>query len=88
MQLRPEPYAGFDNPAIHRAIERFRDLATEYGTSMGALALAWAASHPGVTSVLAAPRNLDEFEVVSGALGPNLQADDRRRIAGATGVRA
>lgn len=84
MELRPEPYAGFNTVETHRAIERFGAISADYGASLGALALAWAASHPAVTSILAAPRNLDQFETVTGALTLNLTAEDRRRIADAT----
>jgi aryl-alcohol dehydrogenase-like predicted oxidoreductase len=80
MELRPEPYADFENAETYRAIDRFRGLAVEYGTSMGSLALAWAASHPAVTSIVVGPRNLDQFETVAGALALTLDADDRRRI--------
>jgi aryl-alcohol dehydrogenase-like predicted oxidoreductase len=84
MELRPEPYAGFETAETHRSIERLGAMATEYGATLGALALAWAASHPEVTSILAAPRNLDQFETVAGALTLHLDAEDRRRIAQAT----
>jgi aryl-alcohol dehydrogenase-like predicted oxidoreductase len=84
MELRPEPYSDFSNAETYSAIDRFRALAAEYGLSMGALALAWAASHPSVTSILAAPRNLEQFETVAEALAVALETDDRQRIAVAT----
>jgi aryl-alcohol dehydrogenase-like predicted oxidoreductase len=81
MELRPEPYEDFTNAQTHGAIERLRALAADHGTSMGSLALAWAASHPAVTSILAAPRNLEQFETVSESIGLKLDADERQRIS-------
>ena len=81
MELRPEPYAGFETDATYRAIERFREVAAAFGASMGALALAWAASHPQVTSILAAPRNLEQFESVAEAIRLNLGEPERARMA-------
>jgi len=81
MTLRPEPYAGLQNPATYQAIERFRAASSSFGVSMGALALAWAASHHDVTSVLAGPRNLDQFKAIDEALQVSLGDDDRKRIA-------
>ncbi|HEY1419909.1 MAG TPA: aldo/keto reductase [Candidatus Dormibacteraeota bacterium] len=81
MALRPDPYADLQTEETHRSIERLRALAGGYGTTTGSLALAWAASHPQVTSVLAAPRNLEQFETVAGAVSLTLDGGDRRRIA-------
>ena len=83
MELRPEPYSNLNNAETHRAIDRFRAIASEYGVSMGSLSLAWATSHPSVTSILAAPRNLDQFVMVEDALTLKLNAPDRQRIANA-----
>jgi len=81
MALRPEPYAGFQNEATYRAIGRFRSLAEKYNTSMAGLALAWARSNSKVTSILAAPRNLEQYKSVEEALGLTLDAADRTNIA-------
>lgn len=83
MTLRPEPYATLQNYATYAALERLRAISAEYGVSMAALALAWAGSHPGVTSILAGPRNADQFQSVEEALRLKLSADDRARIASA-----
>jgi 1-deoxyxylulose-5-phosphate synthase len=80
MELRPAPYANLQTDAVYRAIGRFREVAASFGASSGALALAWAASHPGVTSILAAPRNLAQFETVEEALRLSLTAADRLNI--------
>lgn len=87
MELRPAPYVDFNNVETHRAIDRLRTLAADYGTPMGSLALAWAASNPAVTSILAAPRNLEQFETVASALLLSLDANDRQRIDEASALR-
>ena len=84
MTLRPEPYANFENHATYQAIEKFRALASEFGASMAALALAWAGSDPNVTSILAAPRNLEQFDAVEEALKLTLDDGDRIRIGEST----
>lgn len=84
MTLRPEPYAEFQNSATHARVDRFRAVASTYGASMGALALAWASSHPHVTSILVGPRSLDQFQAVDEALAISLNVDDRKRIAEVT----
>ncbi len=81
MTLRPEPYGSFQNEATYRAIDRFGSVAADYGTSPAALALAWAAAHPLVTSILAAPRNAEQFKSVEDALRLRLDDADRMRIA-------
>lgn len=81
MELRPEPYAGLQNDRTFQAIERLKKISVAYGASTGAVALAWAASHPHVTSVLAAPRNAEQFKTVEEALGLKLEGQDRQRIA-------
>jgi aryl-alcohol dehydrogenase-like predicted oxidoreductase len=82
MELRPEPYAGLQNDHTFQAIERLKKISAAYGASTGAVALAWAASHPYVTSILAAPRNADQFKTVDEALGLRLEGQDRQQIAG------
>ena len=83
MALRPEPYSDLQKDATYSAIDRFRSIASAYNASPAGLALAWAGSHPNVTSILAAPRNLGQFESVEEALRLELRDDDRSRIAAA-----
>jgi aryl-alcohol dehydrogenase-like predicted oxidoreductase len=80
MTLRPEPYSELENDATYAAIDRFRSLADTYEISMGGLALAWAKSHPDVTSVLAGPRSLEQFKAVEEAISLHLDSADRVRI--------
>lgn len=86
MRLRPEPYAGLQNEKTFRAIERLEKVAAGYGASTGALALVWTASNPNVTSILAAPRNADQFKTVEESLALALHAEDRERIVRAMDV--
>jgi aryl-alcohol dehydrogenase-like predicted oxidoreductase len=81
MELRPEPYARLQNDHTFQAIERLKKTSAAYGASTGAVALAWAASHPHVTSILAAPRNADQFKTVGEALRLTLERQDRQQIA-------
>lgn len=81
MTLRPEPYADFQNKATFGAIERFRATSKTFGVSMGALALAWAAAHPNVTSIIAGPRNIDQFKAVEEAAKLSLSDEERHQIA-------
>ena len=81
MDLRPGPYASFQNRPTFQAIERFRSLAADFGASTAALALAWTASHPDVTAILAGPRNLEQFKSVDEAVELSLNDQDRIRIA-------
>jgi 1-deoxyxylulose-5-phosphate synthase len=80
MELRPEPYSGLQTESTYKKIDRFRASAAASGASMGALALAWAVSHPNVTSILAAPRNATQFESVVEAAQIKLSPADRGRI--------
>ncbi|HKW07623.1 MAG TPA: aldo/keto reductase [Candidatus Dormibacteraeota bacterium] len=80
MELRPEPYAGFQTDRTYDAIDRVRAIARSMGTSTGALALAWAASHPHVTSIVAGPRNLEQFATIEEALRLSLGAEERLHI--------
>lgn len=81
MTLRPEPYRDFQNDATYQAIDRLGSVAAQYGASLGALALAWAAAHHQVTSILAGPRNAKQFQAVEEALRIRLAEPDRARIA-------
>jgi aryl-alcohol dehydrogenase-like predicted oxidoreductase len=81
MALRPEPYAGLQNETTYRVIDRFRTLAETFHASMAALALAWAKSHPNVTSILAAPRSLEQYKSVAEATELTLDEAARAQIA-------
>jgi aryl-alcohol dehydrogenase-like predicted oxidoreductase len=51
----------YADPAYLAIAGRFAQLATELGQPPATLAVAWVASHPGVTSVLVGGRNLEQL---------------------------
>jgi aryl-alcohol dehydrogenase-like predicted oxidoreductase len=59
----------------------FTALAAELGYAPTTLAVAWVASHPGVTSVLAGGRNVDQLAASFAAAELVLDADTRARIS-------
>jgi aryl-alcohol dehydrogenase-like predicted oxidoreductase len=62
------------NAAKLDAVEKLVELATDIGCSLPELAVAFAAAHPGVTSVIIGPRTMDQLE---GLLkGASLTLDD------------
>jgi aryl-alcohol dehydrogenase-like predicted oxidoreductase len=67
MTVRPEPYAHFHDPAIFDQLEELERRASEEGTTMAALAIAWLLANPLVTGVIVGPRTPAQ-------LGPALEA--------------
>lgn len=80
MTLRPEPYQQFLNEQIFQRLDRLQAYATERGTSMAGLALAWLMAQPLVTAPIIGPRRLEHFEPVRQALELNLSAAERQQI--------
>jgi aryl-alcohol dehydrogenase-like predicted oxidoreductase len=58
----------YSDETNYAAAERFTALARERGVEPVALAVAWVASHPAVTSVLLGARNLAQLDPTLGAL--------------------
>jgi aryl-alcohol dehydrogenase-like predicted oxidoreductase len=58
----------YADPQFMQIAERFTQLAAELGHAPATLAVAWCASHPGVTSVLVGGRNVEQ-------LAPSLAAN-------------
>ena len=50
------------NAAKFEAVEKLVELAAEVGCSLPELAVAFAATHPGVTSVILGPRTMEQLE--------------------------
>jgi aryl-alcohol dehydrogenase-like predicted oxidoreductase len=65
----------------YQVAEQFAQLARERGHHPAALAIAWVAAHPDVTSVLLGARNLEQLEPLLGALDIPMDADLRGAIA-------
>ncbi|HEU5060033.1 MAG TPA: aldo/keto reductase [Kofleriaceae bacterium] len=59
----------------YQVAERFAALARERGHHPAALAIAWVAAHPAVTSVLLGARTLEQLEPLLGALAIPMDAE-------------
>jgi len=81
MTLRPEPYRQFVNETLFNKLEALRAYATERGTDLTALSLAWVMAHPLVTAPIIGPRRLGHFEPVQRALEIKLTPEERQEIA-------
>ncbi|MCW4457147.1 aldo/keto reductase [Microbacterium sp. MPKO10] len=79
--LRRAPmFPSFNDSARLDAVEKIAALADESGLSMPHLALAFASSHPGVTSTLIGPRTLDQLDDLLAAADLTLSDDVLDRI--------
>jgi aryl-alcohol dehydrogenase-like predicted oxidoreductase len=67
-----------------RAAEAFAALAAELGHAPATLAVAWAASHPGVTSVILGARSVEQLGETLAAADLALSPEVRARIASLT----
>lgn len=74
----------YGDPALLDVAERFTQLAAELGHAPTTLAVAWAASHPSVTSVLVGGRTLEQLAPALAAMQLALDADTRARISALT----
>jgi aryl-alcohol dehydrogenase-like predicted oxidoreductase len=70
----PDHFDG-DNPVKFDAVERLAGIAADAGLSMTHLALAWAAEHPAVSSVLIGPRTEAQLDDLLGAAEVRLATD-------------
>ncbi|MEP6859750.1 MAG: aldo/keto reductase [Deltaproteobacteria bacterium] len=73
--------ARYGDPQMFEIAERFIALAKELGHHPVTLALAWVASHPAVTSVLAGGRNVDQLAPAFAAQTLELDAATRDKIS-------
>jgi aryl-alcohol dehydrogenase-like predicted oxidoreductase len=71
----------YADPGYVAIAEQFTQLAGELGHAPATLAVAWAASHPGVTSVLVGGRNVEQLAVTLAANAIELDAATRARIS-------
>jgi aryl-alcohol dehydrogenase-like predicted oxidoreductase len=68
MTMRPGPYEHLQNDGVFDVLEDLGRRATEQGTTMGALALAWLLANPAVTGVIVGPRSPAQLEPALAAL--------------------
>ena len=71
----------YANEAFYKIADDFAAFAREYGEAPAALAVAWVASHPGVTSVLVGGRNLEQLAPTLAANTLELDQETRARIS-------
>lgn len=74
----------YADPAAYAAAEAFTALALEAGHHPAALAVAWVASHPGVTAPIIGARNLDQLDPLLNAPEIAITDDLRERISALT----
>jgi aryl-alcohol dehydrogenase-like predicted oxidoreductase len=63
-----------------KVIEGVHALADEKGCAMDALALAWSAAHPAVSSPIIGPRTMEQLEGNLKALDVEITEDDKKRV--------
>jgi len=73
--------ARYADASFYAIAERFTELARELGHAPATLAIAWVASHPAVTSVLAGGRNVDQLSAAFAAQDLVLDEATRARIS-------
>jgi aryl-alcohol dehydrogenase-like predicted oxidoreductase len=71
----------YADPQFLQIAERFTQLAAELGHAPATLAVAWCASHPGVTSVLVGGRNVEQLAPTLAANTLVLDGATRARIS-------
>jgi len=77
-KMYAERYA---DPGYREIAGRFTELANELGHAPATLSVAWAASHPGVTSVLVGGRNVEQLAPTLAANRLVLDPEIRARIS-------
>jgi aryl-alcohol dehydrogenase-like predicted oxidoreductase len=73
--------ARYRDAAYYDLAERFSELARERNVEPASLAVAWVASHPGVTAPIIGARNLEQLEGSLGALKVDMTPELRAEIA-------
>ncbi|HVV84879.1 MAG TPA: aldo/keto reductase [Kofleriaceae bacterium] len=74
----------YADPAYYAAADGLAAIAGELGVTPAALAIAWVASHPGVTSVLLGVRDVGQLESNLAAASIDLTPELRARISALT----
>jgi aryl-alcohol dehydrogenase-like predicted oxidoreductase len=81
MTQRPEGYLHLESEEVYGGMDAFAEAAAARGVSMAALALAWALSHPHVSSIVVGPRGPEHLDVLGEALALELSPDERNELA-------
>jgi aryl-alcohol dehydrogenase-like predicted oxidoreductase len=80
MTLRPEPYRHLEDDRVYDALDAFRKLAAERGTTQTALALAWVLAQPTVTAIVVGPRRPEQLQPALEALALKLSPVEAETI--------
>jgi aryl-alcohol dehydrogenase-like predicted oxidoreductase len=80
MTQRPEPYAQINADATFDALERLQQLATNRGTSMAGVALAWLLADDRITQVVVGPGRPEHLTPVAEALNQPLTDSERTAL--------
>jgi aryl-alcohol dehydrogenase-like predicted oxidoreductase len=81
MTMRPEAYEHLRNDRVFDSLESFEEYARDRGTTMTALAFAWALAHPHVTAVVVGPRRPEHLAPALEALELDLSPVERDSLA-------
>jgi aryl-alcohol dehydrogenase-like predicted oxidoreductase len=82
MALRPGPYEHFRTERTFDALERLAGIASERGTDMATLSIAWLLSRPPVTAVVVGPRRPEHLEPAVRALDLQMSEAEADELAG------
>jgi aryl-alcohol dehydrogenase-like predicted oxidoreductase len=78
---RDAPPAHFEvSPREWQIVDTVRDIARAHGCAASQVALAWCIGRPGITTVLAGARTVEQLRDNLGALDVRLTGDDRERL--------
>mgnify|MGYP001305635458 CR=1 FL=1 len=80
MTQRPEPYTGFVTDRTFEALARLQDIATDRGTSMAGLALAWLLADDRVTQIVFGPGRPEHLAPAAEALAHPVSEQERGMI--------
>jgi aryl-alcohol dehydrogenase-like predicted oxidoreductase len=81
MALRPEAYEHLRTERTFDALERLASTASERGTEMATLSIAWLLSRPAVTAVVVGPRRPEHLEPALRALDLELSEAEADELA-------
>ena len=71
----------YGDPRVYEIADGVASIAAELGVPPAALAVAWVASHPAVTSVMLGARSVEQLDASLAAAGLELEAAARARIS-------
>jgi len=80
MTMRPEAYEHLRDGRVFDGLETLEAYAHDRGTTMTALALAWALSHPNVTGIVVGPRRPEHLLPALEALALDLSPAERDKL--------